>query len=350
MQDWKNNSRNKNLASGSGPQPDGQHPFDRALRGRLADAEVTPSQDLMDKMFAQLGETSTQENGVPVNKNNKQQGTTPVKRLRWRKMGITYAAAIAGILVVLAIGIKELNNKNTVVLPPANLTALNKTDPGTHTGTDQRAPIAVPAQQTARAAATAPKRRDHQQKKQVDRTVKGSGNAGPEVHRAHPADRNKVSGQNAATKMMAHAAVQSADLPAIKTASVSPVIPEGQMEQKVPLQEKVNLEDHAASPTHSDIAVIPKQGKGVAITHAGIEKQNVISALNPDQPEKRKENQTVRTAIDNNRRTGREKGGLLRGIFKKIGDGARAITEEVVSQQEDRTVINVGVVAITAYK
>ena len=42
--------------------------------------------------------------------------------------------------------------------------------------------------------------------------------------------------------------------------------------------------------------------------------------------------------------------GFLRGIFKKIGSSAKAISSEVVTQDDDKTVINVGILAITAYK
>jgi hypothetical protein len=88
-----------------------------------------------------------------------------------------------------------------------------------------------------------------------------------------------------------------------------------------------------------------------AIAHTDQQAQTIVtSSLDVDQLTAKDYNQTVLADHKTHVRRNRKKGGFFRGLVQKISNGAKSISEDVVTQDEDKTVINIGIVAITAYK
>ncbi|GAB3363420.1 hypothetical protein GCM10027566_31850 [Arachidicoccus ginsenosidivorans] len=391
MQDLKNNDANKNLGDHGGDNR--PNSFDQELRRLLADAEVSPDDALMDKMFArlQMGERAVEKDH---DKSRPAQVKPPVKLARGLRLSfkskLSYAAAVGAILIMLTIGIKELGKKDTVILPPEGLTVLNQ--PTTPRVTDQNGQTdakvntnqgAKTDMVTASATLTAksnegleePKKalkkevqrdvqkdvqRDVQKESQQDiaalkkpRNNTGTDNGVVTAGRSIKNTTDLASGATKDKAVIARANGKGKGVNQINNAT-------GQVENKS-LTDAVasgltKMDGHNGATQTAGLA-LQRQKKTTmdanesAIAHTDQQAQTIVtSSLDVDQLTAKDYNQTVLADHKTHVRRNRKKGGFFRGLVQKISNGAKSISEDVVTQDEDKTVINIGIVAITAYK
>lgn len=350
MQDLKNNSEQTNRDDGR-PNESESHPFDRQVSRRLEEAEVTPPMDLMDKIFGVLEEQEPKEQGAPA------APVKPVRSFRWR---IPSVAAIAGILIVLAIGVRELIHQDTVVVEPGGQPAVQSPlTAGSPASKDTK--IAQKGANTAKV--------DMMDDETEAETKKVVSTATLSTRHNANASPDKRSGSRPAAGVRPAAKVQKTALAAV-SANDRPV----QADSKQGGGDNNNvavtgIAVKRSSPDQALATQIKRQRKIETASVVGQQKD--IKKTTMPAAAAGNKNEAAKTAVlgdmsprnDNNyalaatgevnkhdRAVRSERRGLLKGIFKKIGNTARAITDDVVSQDEDKTVINVGVLAITAYK
>ncbi|UAY56783.1 hypothetical protein [Arachidicoccus terrestris] len=350
MQDLKNNAGQTDRDHGRQDENE-PHPFDRQVRRHLEDAEITPPADLMDKIFGLLEEDPTKQVAPAA----------PVKPLRRFRRRLSNVAAIAGVLVVLAIGMRELTRQDSVVVVPAGRPAV-------------QSPLTTPVTPEPQPS------KDAKKKTNAAKTGMMDGTPGPEAEKtaapvvtAGTARHNtkESSGRRSAGRPTAITKPSGSDQnTALVAAKAQPV-----QADKRPAGSEAHLavtQDIAVKKASADQALtaqIKPQRKVAAASAVDRQEDTRNTAMTAGTADK---NEVAKTAViadiaprgdnegdalaraDGVSKQGRtdhaERRGLLKGIFKKIGNTARAITEEVVSQDEDKTVINVGVLAITAYK
>lgn len=340
MQELKNNSEQTNRDDGRQNERE-SHPFDRQMRRRLEDAEVTPPMDLMDKLFAVLEEQEPKEQGSPA------APVKPVRSFRWR---IPNVAAIAGILIVLAIGMRELIHQNAVVVKPADHPAV-QSPLTTGSPTSKETKIAQKSANTAKVDIMNDETGAEAKKVALTATVGTRHNAN-ESSDQRSEDRHE--------QKTALVAISAKDRPV-----------QADRKQRGGDNNSIAVTDIAVKKSSLDQALTAQIKRQRKIETASVVDQQKDSRKTTMPAVAGNKNEAAKTAVsgdmsprnDNNyalagtdevnkrNRAGRsERRGLLKGIFKKIGNTARAITDDVVSQDEDKTVINVGVLAITAYK
>lgn len=350
MQDLKNNSEQTNRDDGRQNESE-SHPFDRQVSRRLEEAEVTPPMDLMDKIFGVLEEQEPKEQATPA------APVKPVRSFRWR---IPNVAAIAGILIVLAIGVRELIHQDAGVVEPGGQPAVQSPlTPGSPASKDTK--IAQKGANTAKVDMMDDETEAETKKVASTATVSTRHNAN-----ASP-DKRSESRPAAAVKpaVKAHktalAAVSAKDQPvqadrkqrgddnnsiAVTGIAVKKSSPDQALTAQIKRQRTI------------EIASVVDQQKDIKKTTmsaavAGNKNEAAKTVVLGDMSPQNDNNYALAGTDEVNKRDRAdrsERRGLLKGIFKKIGNTARAITDDVVSHDEDKTVINVGVLAITAYK
>lgn len=387
MQDLKNNEGNKNLGDHGGDNR--PNSFDQELRRLLADAEVPADDALMDKMFArlQMGEQTVEkdhDNSRPA------QVKSPVKLVRGLRLSfrskLSYAAAVGAILIMLTIGIKELGKKDTVILPPEGLTVLNQ--PSTPKVTDQngQADAKVNTDQGAKTdmvTASATSRAKSNEglkepkkalKKEVQRDVQKDFHKESQQDIAAMKKPKNTTGADNGVVTVGRSIKNTTDLAigAMKDKTViaranGKDIGVNQINNATGQVENKRLTDASASgltkmdghngATQTAGLVAQTQKKTTvdanesAIVHTDLQDQTVVtSSLDVDQLTAKDYNQTVLADHKTHVRRNRKKSGFFRALVQKISNGAKSISEDVVIQDEDKTVINIGIVAITAYK
>lgn len=398
MQDLKNNAGQTGGNKGNGGQ-NGSHAFDHAMRKRLAEAEVEPPMDVMDKVFGALredGKTTIEGNQKePIQGKSK---GTPLKSIRHFSKRLSYVAAAAGILVVLTLGIKALSHKDSIVGPPAGLTAL-QSNPATPPATpaenrpegQPKSQAEQPAEkQRERMTASAAQRETADTKPGAEPGANTIAKAGKEqqVKKSPdnaPASMTKSNGQQYASNnatgkknsMAGGGVIQSSAVQnsGVETADQTPHQPvykehrtalaKPQVQQNTdpqsgtvstqqgktgnvlmaePGQNKAAANQTAVAAAENDLT--DKAGSSTALAQLPAGTGQYGNLVQVDrQDHSRGENSTAMKPRDR-----RERKGLFNGLIKKLGKSARAITEDLVTQDEDKTVINVGVLAITAYK
>jgi len=359
MQDLKNNAQNNRQGGGEKNTP---HPFDLELRRVLAEAEIQPEDELMDKMFARLEKTEESTAG-------KQSGFIHAKKqpalARVLKLGTkwSYAAAAVIILIALAIGIKETGKKNTVILPPEGLIALNPSgNPAIAGQKGESAPVSRDNIKgvktgTPNAAATAQAKlngpaTDNEKAMASKATTPKADN----LNRSAEKNADLAKGTLKNVPGTAVATVKATKRPANQTNSATAAFNDKSLTTGLLPGKTQKIEaEKAGAKTEGQLAETKKElatALNAAVKAPEQLTQPVItSSIDVESITAKDYNQTVlsdQKAAGHRHR--KKSGGFFRGLVQKITNGARSISEDVVTQDEDKTVINIGIVAITAYK
>lgn len=377
MQDLKNNTH----------PSDGKdtNRLDQDFRRLLSDAELTPDAELLDQIMDRLASEQPvlKQEVTEIKTQTAPDMFSKASKVRQLRKRFSYAAAIVGILVVLSIGIKELTRPDSVVITASTAdSGLASTKPDK--AADATAPTAVSVQggnasktENGLVAAKAAGLKATENLKNADRTVKAAadlqGNnrninnnnaVATAVSPLHQASRSKQGGNPAVS-------AKAADLAKINPSTATSLkagvenkalaIADANSAKTVTALKEIAT-SQPAKVAHGDAAAtaLAANASGTAEpvisdNNRQVTGQSEHTALTDQAAVTRNNEVALTTATETDRAAERSTGkrrnrGILKGFVDKLATTAQAISEEVVSQDEDKTVINVGVFAITTYK
>ena len=378
MQDLKNNTDPANRADA---QPTDR--LDQDFRRLLMEAELTPDAKILDQIMDDLqGEQPAKVLGSdPATRLKVETPAPPVRKVGVLRKNLSFAAAVAGILVVLAIGLKELTRTDSVVMvptvnsglagaQPANGAAAVTTDSGNSIAKGRKAKeigtVAAALKESGKVARTTakvePVKTTHKERIAVkpSEALNGSHDLVATATGSDPASlSNRPAG--AVPNIPKSGSVQTGHRTPVATATA--VITD---KTKAP----VSVKDIARTPldpaSRNSAPATALAGQPATSAGLGLNPPLMVEAQNQGhEHEREREHQDNALALNTEkdpgsdsdsdlgrgRRTGKRRTrGLLKGLVSKLTTTAQTISEEVVSQDEDKTVINFGVIAITTYR
>jgi len=367
MQDWKNNADLEN-----GDDALNMHPLDQAFRRLLADAELAPDAHILDQMMGHLEEDDIEQKGPRSAQNQDAPVTpslpaslTPVLKVRKMRRKLSFAAAIAGVLVVLAIGVREVSRPDSVVAVVTTTPVTPKALPENETATSR----AADKEATSTAKPTENKGTATPNKTGADKTARLNGPANritPKRKATSPVTGPQSTGDLAGTQRMKQAGVTEESKAGTLATSKAPAQASGLVVAKDLSPENDEIEKTGIAASSTQGAPLPKQKAGTVATDLPAAATG-LTGLNrePEQNTRQIAKAVVAPGVSNaagskagseadpgrlSRAGKRRNRGLFKGLVDKLSATAQTISEDIVSQQDDKTVINIGVIAITTYK
>ena len=332
MQDFKNKNQEYQVD---------KDPFDVAIHKLLADAEM-PAPDLMDKVFATLDKGQQEIQSPP---------TTSQSTGNLFKIKAVRIAAVAIILLGLAFAVKVIlktepgaPNSDLLVggVPQVdkaghkdNLARLDAQKDNTVMGSQKEEPQKLAKNTTdpkLEQAASTPK-------KEFNKNNNASNGGAAKVVHLEQQLKQKALVSGAKNLQVSTTSI-------IEPSERQPEKLKSTLDSRVAQVEQSAVKDQviADAPT--------KQGAKQGAAEMTQQKTAAIQKMPPVQiePLVADGDEQLQKVAAQNRKSRRGRKRLLGNLLQSVRSSAREISEEVVRNEEDKTVISIGIVAITAYK
>ena len=334
MQDFKETNKAEQKGKVAMDSLAGQA-FDKLVQKHLEQAEI-PAPDLMDKIFSSLEGNERGEKTTDI--------FTRARKHTWKfQIKAIKIAAIAVVLIGLALGLSYINRNPTKVVP--NNVVLNEAN--------------EPQTRAERLSEFEVTEKQGQGNEKEKLALKNEA-----IEPLEPETENNVE-KKVATRVAKISQKVANKEAAIQTSNSEQI----NVDQGALASLDDNMEDGNLSGLHPDKTMLPEQlsktpNKVVKLSgpdfsteinntaQAHVQKMSSM-ALNAQNETKNMDASIDKLAVqrlDEPRREHRKRRGLLRNLLQNVTRRAQEISEEVVQEQEDKTVINIGIVAITAYK